>query len=121
MKHPKFFIKLLIAAAIVIFCGYKIGESQKRLSDKMMTNDVMLSGIVTDAKVSGNHAFGILRIKILKSNVRNFNPVSGKNLFPYNIRDKFGEIYHQVPYQLKVGTRAELDSNKRTVSFYDGG
>ena len=111
---------LLILTAIGLFkCSSK--ESEK--VDKLLNNGIIFSGIVIDTNVSSNGTFGIIRVKIDSSNVKEYSQLSDNYLFPYRIKDSIAEIYCTVPSydEIEYGkTKVYINSDLRKLSFDTG-
>lgn len=116
-KTTKFI--LLILMLIISLLLIKFWNTEKLESEKMLSNNIKFEGVITKLNISKNHAFGIITLKILKANVKEFSPSIHNDIYPYAIRDSVAEIYHYVSPTLKIGMRVELDSEKKNIKFYD--
>ena len=111
------FILLILTAIGMFKCSSK--ESEK--VDKLLDNGIIFSGIVIDTNVSSNGTFGIIRIKIDSSNVKEYSQLSDNYLFPYRIKDSIAEVYCYVPLHqgITLGiTRLKLESNMRFIELF---
>ena len=109
-----------LAFFIIIFTFYFFSGKEIEKNDNLLNNNVKFSGIITNLNISRNHAFGILELKILDSNIYLFNFSKGNKIYPYSIKGTIAEIYHYIPLEIKVGYKVLLNSNNKTVSFFDG-
>lgn len=111
---------LLILTAIGIFkCSSK--ESEK--VDKLLNNGIIFYGTIIYTNASYNHSYGIVRIKIDSSNVKEYSQLSDNYLFPYRIKDSIAEIYCTVPSydEIEYGkTKVYINSDLRKLSFDTG-
>ncbi|PWS29290.1 hypothetical protein DHW03_05590 [Pedobacter yonginense] len=86
--------------------------------DKLLINHVYLTGTVVSYDKSTNHSFGIVRVKVGKSNVENIDFSKSDFLFPYRVKKNYAELYGYIPPEIKVGQTIILDSNQKSVKFY---
>ncbi|MFC4476493.1 hypothetical protein [Flavobacterium chungangensis] len=119
-SSPIVIVVLLVLSSIFFAIYYKISKIEIEKDNKLLTNDIVFSGIITDLKVSKNHAFGILQLKIIKTNNYSFKPYLEGELYPYAIKDSVAEIYNYIPLSIKKGYKVQINSNKKTITFYDG-
>ncbi|TPD65397.1 hypothetical protein [Flavobacterium microcysteis] len=117
MKY-KYIIPIIIILLIVnSIIQDKNWEKEKRIHD-LISNDIKFSGVITDLKISRNHDFGVITIKIKETNRKEFNPIlNAKYLFPYAIKDSVAEIYITVSSNLKKGDFVKVDSNNEEAIF----
>lgn len=113
---PIIFIVFFIILAVVYFLSGK--EIEK--NNNLLNNNVKFSGIITNLNVSRNHAFGILQVKIIETNNSLFKCSLGDRIYPYSIKASIAEIYHYIPLEIKEGYKVLLNSNNKTISFYNG-
>ena len=85
---------------------------------KIFESDVNFEGTVTEFDNSGGHGFGIIRFKVLKSNIQIFNAFQNGKVYFYNINGEDGEIYSYVPASLRKGDMVYVDSEKRKLLYY---
>lgn len=121
-KYKSTPLVLLILISLFLIFIYFINKSSNievKNSEELMKNNIEFSGTITNLNISNNHAFGIMQLKIDKTNKTKFNPIVNDKLFPYAINDSIAEIYHFIPLELKKGYKAIIKSNTKTISFYD--
>lgn len=120
-KFNSILIILLILVALVFFIVFKTSKNQMDTENKLLSNNVKFSGKIVNYNVSKNHAFGILKLQIIESNIKKFNAFSQNKLFPYALEDSIAEIYTQIPIpEIEIGYKVEVNSNAKTIIFYDG-
>lgn len=120
MKYKYSIIIIIILVIISSISNSKKLEKERKTSN-LMSNNIEFSGIVTDIKISKNHDFGIITIRIDKTNSKKFNPIIDENhLFPYIIKDSTAEIYTVVSKNLKKGDSVRLSSNDKNAIFSSG-
>ena len=117
MKYKYSPIIIIVLLIIVSILNKNDWRKDKAIYDNLMSNNIKFSGIITDFKISKNHDFGIITLKIIESNSENFDPIIDDKLYPYAIRDSVAEIYGTVSYNLKKGDLVEVDSNSQEVVF----
>src|SRR5690554_946674 len=115
-KHRLIFLLLLILSGFFVL--FIIWNSQKTNSDELLANNVEFSGKIVGLKVSNNHLFSIITIKIDSTTTKEFLP-SGTQTYPYRIKDSVAEIYHYTSTYLQKGTRVKLNSNQKKIRFYN--
>ena len=110
------FIFLILITIGIFKCTSK--EYDER--DKLLDNGIIFYGTIIYTKASYNHSYGIVRIKIDSSNVKEYSQLSDNYLFPYRIKDSIAEIYCTVPNhdEIKYGkTKVYINSDLRKLSF----
>lgn len=113
------FILLILTAIGVFKCSSK--ESEK--VDKLLNNGIIFYGTIIYTNASYNHSYGLVRIKIDSSNVKEYSQLSDNYLFPYRIKDSIAEIYCTVPSydEIEYGkTKIYINSDLRKLSFDTG-
>lgn len=113
------FILLILTAIGMFKCSSK--ESEK--VDKLLNNGIIFYGTIIYTNASYNHSYGIVRIKIDSSNVKEYSQLSDNYLFPYRIKDSIAEIYCTVPSydEIEYGkTKVYINSDLRKLSFDTG-
>ncbi|TDP58642.1 hypothetical protein [Flavobacterium dankookense] len=121
-KYKSTPVILLILISLFFTFIYFVNKSSNvevKKNKELMKNNIEFSGIITNINISNNHAFGIMQLKIDKTNKAKFNPIADDKLFPYAINDSIAEIYHFIPLELKKGYKAIIKSNSKIISFYD--
>lgn len=117
-KYKYTIATLLLLVLPALFILISKWNKEKIKSDNLLINNIKFSGEIVDLKVSGNHLFGIIRLKVDSTNTKMFLP-SDVNMYPYRIKDSIAEIYHYVSHDLKKGIKVKVDSDKKIISFYD--
>lgn len=117
MKYKYSPIVIIVLLIIVSILNKNDWRKDKAISDRLMSNNIRFSGVISDLKPSINHTFGVITLKIKITNTQFFSPKTGTNLFPYAIRDSVAEIYSTISYNLKKGDLVAVDSNSQEVIF----
>lgn len=111
---------LLALSVIFFFIYFKISEIEIEKDDKLLKNNIVFSGIITNLNVSKNHAFGIMQLKILETNNHSFTQYQKNKIFPYAIKDSTAEIYTHIAIpEIKNGYKVFLNSNDKSITIYD--
>lgn len=113
------FILLTIVTIGIFKCTSK--EYEER--DKLLDNGIVFSGTVIYTKASKNHSYGIVRIKLDSSNVKEYAKFSDEYLFPYRIKDSIAEVYCTVPRRellIYKKSKVYINSNMRDLEFITG-
>ena len=111
------FIFLILITIGIFKCTSK--EYDER--DKLLDNGIVFSGTIVNTSVSLNGTFGIIKIKLDSSNVKEYAKFSDEYLFPYRIKDSIAEIYCYVPLHqgITIGvTTLKLESDKRFIKIF---
>ncbi|WP_433833400.1 hypothetical protein [Flavobacterium anhuiense] len=116
-KFSKYFF--IISTLILSFILFNFWTNEASKSIKLLKNNIKINGNIIDLKISKNHSFGIITLKIAHTNTKTFMPFVNENLYPYAIKDSVAEIYHYISIDLKKGMKVELDSDTRNINFYD--
>src|SRR5690554_4651776 len=90
---------LILSGVFALFVSW---NNQKVTDDVLLTNDVEFSGKIIGLKVSNNHLFGIITVKIDSTNTQEFLSL-GTTAFPYQIKDSMTKIYHYTSSYLQKG------------------
>lgn len=119
------FKRILILLVIFILAGiglryYSDYTYEVKGYDTLMKNNFHFEGIITKIQVSNNHAFGILQLKVTKSNINEYRPKLEDALFPYVIKDSIAEVYTGIYVGYKIGDKVIVDSNKIAIEFFEG-
>lgn len=116
MRRYLWFIILLgfFGAAIMYF--NKISDIANKQSAEYLRNNVEFEGYVTGFEQSNNHAFGVIHLKLTKSNVEEFNKTITKGIYPYIIKGDVAEIFCTVT-ETKEGDFVKVISNEQTVYY----
>ena len=116
-SSPIVIIILFIFLAIFLFIFFKISKKELQENERLMKNNIVFEGVVTNTKVSGNHAFGIIELKLSKSSVAEFNKKINDGIYPYKIKGNIAEIYCVVSIERKKGDIIKVISNEETVYY----
>lgn len=116
LKYLKYFILLAFLIVVVIYYN-KSSDIAMKQSAQYLHNDIEFEGYVTSFEQSNNHAFGIIRLKLTKSNVKEFNKTIEKGIYPYKIKGDIAELYCTVSVERKEGDNVKLISNQQTVYY----
>ncbi|MDO5614807.1 MAG: hypothetical protein Q4G16_01360 [Cruoricaptor ignavus] len=80
-------------------------------------NNVEFEGYVTNFERSNNHSFGIIQLKVIKSNTLDFDKKIETGIYPYKIKGDIAEIYCTVSVDRKKGDVVKVISNNETVYY----
>lgn len=116
-SSPVVIIILLVFLSIFFFFFFKISKKELHENETLMNNNIVFEGVVTNTKVSGNHAFGIIELKLTKSSVEDFNKETNDGIYPYKINGNIAEIYCTVSIERKKGDIVKVISNEETVYY----
>ena len=112
---------LLGFVAVFVIIVYQSSKKEILQNDKTIKNNIVFSGIITNLNVSGNHAFGILQLKIIETNNNSFNFNTQNYIFPYKIKDSIAEIYTHISIpEIEKGYKVVVNSNNKTITVFDG-
>jgi hypothetical protein len=114
----KLLLKILILG-LIIYIIFNIDLREDASQDKLLMNHVNLTGTITSYIKSNNHSFGIVKFKVIKSNEEEIDFSKSEFLFPYRIKKKYAEFYGYVPMEAKIGQTINLNSDERSVKFYE--
>lgn len=118
MKYLYLVILFIVFVSLLAYC-YHSGEERMDKSNQVMSNNLMIKGRILDIKISGNHNFGILLLKVDSANIRKFVDTQLQGgIYPYKIKNGRAEIYLNVPDGLQNGDEAIVDSDKKTVFYH---
>lgn len=115
----KFFryIFLLMIFSYIVFSLYSLSKKQQKKLDGYLDNNIVFEGLVTNLKKSRNHAFGIIELKITKSNAKVFSDSVQEGIFPYKIREGTAEVYCTVSVERKLNDTLKVISNNHLIYF----
>jgi hypothetical protein len=119
-------LKLLIMFLVficMVVSVYKCSIKEEKKLDKLLDNGIVFSGTVIYTKASKNHSYGIVRIKLDSSNVKEYAKFSDEYLFPYRIKDSIAEVYCTVPRRellIYKKSKVYINSNMRDLEFITG-
>ncbi|MDJ1503643.1 hypothetical protein [Xanthocytophaga agilis] len=117
-------ILTLLTLLMLAFRQYdKSATRETRKRAKHLENNIVFEGRIIDFAQSNNHAFGLIRIQVSKSNVKQFHQSlrAGRVLpdtmwYPYRIQDNIAEIYSTISNR-KVGEMVKVISNQQTIYY----
>lgn len=85
---------ILISLFIIIVISVNInGSEDAKNRDKVLNNNVIFKGYVIDYRVSNNHRFGIIQLKLTESSVNIFSDSLQNGIYPYKIFGDIAELY----------------------------
>ncbi|MFC7346420.1 hypothetical protein ACFQO9_06840 [Chryseobacterium zhengzhouense] len=85
---------ILISLFIIIVISVNInGSEDAKNRDKVLNNNVIFKGYVIDYRVSNNHRFGIIQLKLTESSVNIFSDSLQNEIYPYKIFGDIAELY----------------------------
>lgn len=116
---PIILLIFLVIFSIYIAFVINLGKTEVKNNSELMKNNIQFTGIITNIKISGNHAFGILQLKIVETNNHSFSSLLNDKLYPYAIKGDVAEIYHFIPLELKEGYKVVFNSNSETLKVYN--
>ena len=119
--YIKYIRVLALIGIFLFFMIYSVISMLKPPGDEYkLKRDVSFEGIVTDFYNDSCelHCFGIVRVKITKSNTKIFNTFQKEGIYPYNIQGDNGEIYNTYPSNLKIGDKVYVDSKRNEILYY---
>jgi len=116
MKYLRFIILITIFVCIVIYFNKQSSVEQIE-SNNYLNNGIVFEGTVTRFKASNNHTFGIIQLKITKSNVKEFNKILKSGIYPYRIKGDLAELYCTVSIDRKLGDVVKVLSNESTIYY----
>ncbi|EKT3958579.1 hypothetical protein LIS90_13515 [Flavobacterium psychrophilum] len=119
MFKYKFTPIIFLVALFVIVIIYLLSGKEIEKENKLLKNGVHFSGEITEIDQSNNHDFGIIRVKIIESSIKRFKSKTANTNFPYTISGNVAEIYNYIPIEIKKGDKIFLNSNEKTISFFD--
>lgn len=118
-KESKIVLPVLMGLVLIVtVLAYKSAQKDILRDDILIRNGIVISGIVVDYKISNNHDFGILQLKVTDSNSSSFNYKSDDFLYPYKIKDSVAEIYTHIS-TIQKGFKIALNSNEKTIKIYN--
>lgn len=96
---------------------YYLSKKEHKKSNEDLLNDIQFEGVIVKIKKSSNHAFGIIGLKITKTNVREFNDIAQKGIFPYKLRGDIAEVYCTISVERKLNDTVKVISNNQTIYY----
>lgn len=99
----------------------KKAEDNTMIYSKMLHNNIKFEGEILNFRRSNNHGFGIIYLKVLKSNTSIFEKKISSNLiYPYIINDSLAEVYTYISTVRANGEIVSVDSDRRRVTYSGG-
>lgn len=111
------YLFLLTLFICMIYWFYNLREKQQEKFDKHLHNNIAFEGLVTNLKRTGNHDFGIIQLKLTKSNVKYFSDSVQEGIFPYRIRGDIAELYCSVNMYRKLNDTIKVISNNKLIYY----
>lgn len=111
------YIFLLLVFVFMVFYLVKDSDKHMKKMNKYLDNSIIFEGQVNRIQVSNNHAFGILELKIIQSNVKEFDQKPKNGIYPYKIRNGIAELYGTVSIERKAGDYVKVVSNEHIIYF----
>lgn len=112
----RYIILLIIFICLVIYCN-KQSQRQINKSNDYLINNIEFEGTITKLRISSNHAFGIIELKLTKSSIEDFDEKIKKGIYPYKIKGDTAELYCTVSIDRKIGDIVKVVSNEQTVYY----
>ncbi len=128
----------LVILSFLCFIIYSDKKSEEKVYRSLQNSGLIFSGIVTKATTTNNHGFGIITLKLLKSNREDYDARDSIQYYYCIIKNGIAEVYDHASetqigdtlninapnlmlyYRTKKGT---MDSGSismsRTDSYYD--
>lgn len=120
MKTSKLII-LLAAFSIIAFASYRLGAKKMASAGNLIKNNIQFSGKILSYSRSHNHSYGIVKIKVIESNRREFTGSDSLGVFPYRIQGDYAEFYGYIPKAISIGDLIVLNSDEQTFTYYKSG
>lgn len=119
MGFKKVFFLLLFVSLITILRYYLDKDEKKPAENILKKNNIGFNGRIISYSRSTNHAFGVIKFKVIKSNKEAFNISDPKLLYPYRLEKGYGEFYGYVPLEIRVGQLIRLNAGEKSVKIYN--
>lgn len=117
MRYLYLVIVLIVFICLISYCHHS-GKDRTIVRDEVMVNDLLLQGEVMDIKISRNHSFGILMLKLDSVNIGGFvDTLLKEGIYPYKVKDRKAEVYTGIPAGIQKGDKVIVDSDKK-MAFY---
>jgi len=111
------YIVLLIGFIFMIFYDNQKSKKEILKSNEFLNNNVLFEGVVARIQKSTNHAFGIIMLKHVRSNVDEFRKQIKGGLYPYRFSGDTVELYCTVSVDRKLGDSVKVVSNDVTIYY----
>ena len=116
MKQVFFLLFGIISISIFFFLTNKRKDANER--DFLTKLDLHLLGIVEDVdKVEGYNGTGVIRIKIINSNINDYDPRTINPFYYCIIKNGLAEIYDGNAQECNIGDTIEIDTQKKLLSW----
>jgi len=116
IKYLWYIVLLGCFVAVIIYYN-KSSDTTIKQSERYLRNNIEFEGYVIGFEQSDNHAFGVIHLKLTKSNTQEFNKVIKKGIYPYRIKGDIAEVYCTVSVERKRGDIVKLISEAQTVYY----
>lgn len=118
LKYWKVILVVLLFTVIIAWMRRR-EDRVENYSDELLNTNIVFSGRISSMKISSNHNFGVVFIDIDTSTIDAFHKILVNSIFPYRIAKKKGEIYTLIPDGITVGNKVGVESNKKTIYYYN--
>ena len=98
---------------------FPLDREQKKIEKIGLTElGLKLVGVVTDVdKIEGYNGFGFMKLKILSTNIINYDPRNKLEFYYCIIKDSIAKIYDSNINECFVNDTIEIDTKKATISW----
>lgn len=107
----------MIGFIFMIFYNSKKSRKEISKSNTLLNNNVLFEGVVVRIHRSTNHAFGVIMLKHVRSNVDEFNKQVNGGIYPYKLSGDTAELYCTVSVDRKFGDSVKVVSNDVTIYY----
>ncbi len=117
----KTWILILLGVILVtIFFLYENRVKNDTDREALVNLDLQLTGVVQNLDIPpGHHAFGIITMIILESNIKEYTPQPNQEFYYCVIKNGVAEIYdHAVGYH--IGDTLVIDTKEKIISLKNG-
>ncbi|WP_131539557.1 hypothetical protein [Pedobacter nototheniae] len=117
------FYVLLAGIIIILISLYFNLKTETRLNKATLEDlNLQLTGIVYKVdKVKGYNGFGIADLKIINSNIKNYDPRSKNDYYYCIIKNGKIEIYDIVVNAMTIGDTIKIDTKNKTILYKNEG
>ena len=109
-------ILLMFLLTVVMYLAKSSAKESKKRNEALK-NNIVFEGLVTSFKASDNHAFGIIRLKLIHCNVKDFDNILPAGIYPYQVKDSIAELYCTVSIKRKIGDVVKVVSNNQIIYY----
>ncbi|MFL9834100.1 hypothetical protein [Chryseobacterium terrae] len=103
---------LICLFIVMVICININSEENTNRRNKVLNNNIEFTGYVTDLRVSNNHAFGIIQLKLTESSVNIFNDSLQSGIYPYKILGDVAEVYTTISGDLDYNDTISVKSKE---------